>query len=42
MEKGAEVDRRFDAIREALASVKVETEEAALELRDLKNTIIIL
>lgn len=41
MEKGAEVDRRFDTIRKALASAKVETEEAALELRDLKNATII-
>ena len=41
MEKGVEKDRRIDAIRKAIASAKVEMEEAALELRDLRKTIVI-
>lgn len=41
MEKGAEVDERFSAIMNTLMSAKVELEETALELRDLKKTIVI-
>lgn len=41
MEKGAEMDRRLDAVRKSLSSIKVELEEVGLELRDLQNTIII-
>jgi DNA repair protein RecN (Recombination protein N) len=39
MEKGAEVDRRLSGIRDALVKAKVELEETALELRDLRKTI---
>ncbi len=40
MEKGSEVDQRFSTIMNSLTSAKVEIEEVALELRDLKKTII--
>ncbi len=39
MEKGAEVDRRLTGIKDALVKAKVELEETALELRDLRKTI---
>jgi DNA repair protein RecN (Recombination protein N) len=39
--KGAEADQRLVPIRDALASAKVELEEAALELRDLRKTVTI-
>jgi DNA repair protein RecN (Recombination protein N) len=39
MEKGAEVDRRLNGIKDALVKAKVELEETALELRDLRKTI---
>ncbi len=39
MEKGAEVDRRLIGIKDALEKAKVELEETALELRDLRKTI---
>jgi DNA repair protein RecN (Recombination protein N) len=39
MEKGAEVDRRLNGIKDALIKAKVELEETALELRDLRKTI---
>ncbi len=39
MEKGAEVDRRLIGIKDALVKAKVELEEIALELRDLRKTI---
>lgn len=39
MEKGAEIDPRVKALRETLGSVKVEIEEAALNLRDLQGSI---
>jgi DNA repair protein RecN (Recombination protein N) len=39
MEKGAEVDRRLTVIKDALEKAKVELEETALELRDLRKTI---
>lgn len=41
IEKGAEVDERFSAIINTIMSAKVELEETALELRDLKKTIVI-
>ncbi len=41
MEKGAEVDRRLSEIKDALVKAKVELEETALELRDLRKTITI-
>ncbi|UCF57122.1 MAG: DNA repair protein RecN [Deltaproteobacteria bacterium] len=41
VEKGAEVDKRLGGIKDALASAKVELEEAALELRDLQKTVTI-
>jgi DNA repair protein RecN (Recombination protein N) len=41
MEKGAEVDRRLSHIKDALVKAKVELEETALELRDLRKTITI-
>jgi DNA repair protein RecN (Recombination protein N) len=41
MEKAAGMDRRLDAVRKSLSSVKVELEEVGHELRDLQNTIII-
>jgi DNA repair protein RecN (Recombination protein N) len=40
MEKGAEVDRRLNGIKDALVKAKVELEETALEIRDLRKTII--
>jgi DNA repair protein RecN (Recombination protein N) len=39
MEKGAELDRRLGSVKEALVKAKVELEETALELRDLRKTI---
>jgi DNA repair protein RecN (Recombination protein N) len=39
MEKGAEVDTRLTGIKDALVKAKVELEETALELRDLRKTI---
>jgi len=39
--KGAEADQRLGPIRDTLASSKVELEEAALELRDLRKTVTI-
>ena len=39
MEKGAEVDIRLNTIKDALVKAKVELEETALELRDLRKTI---
>jgi len=39
LEKGAEVDRRLSGIKEALVKAKVELEETALEIRDLRKTI---
>jgi DNA repair protein RecN (Recombination protein N) len=41
VEKGAEVDKRLGGIKDAIASAKVELEEAALELRDLQKTVTI-
>ena len=41
METGSGVDQRFNAIRDALVSAKVDLEETALELRDLEKTIIV-
>jgi len=40
-EKGAKVEERFGNIMKALTSAKAELEDVALELRDLKSTIII-
>jgi DNA repair protein RecN (Recombination protein N) len=39
MEKGAEADRRLHDIKDALVKAKVELEETALDLRDLRKTI---
>ena len=39
LEKGAEEDRRLSGIKEALVKAKVELEETALEIRDLRKTI---
>jgi DNA repair protein RecN (Recombination protein N) len=39
LEKGAEADQRLGPIKESLASAKVELEEAALELRNLRKTV---
>jgi DNA repair protein RecN (Recombination protein N) len=39
MAKGAEMDRRLGAIKDALVSANAELEEAALELRDLQKSI---
>jgi DNA repair protein RecN (Recombination protein N) len=39
--EGAEADQRLRPIRDTLASSKVELEEAALELRDLRKTVTI-
>ncbi len=41
MEKWAEVDRRLKNIGDAVSSARVELEDAALELRDLRKTIVI-
>ena len=41
VERGAELDKRLGGIKDALASAKVELEEAALELRDLQKTVTI-
>lgn len=40
-EKGAKVEERFGTIMNALLSTKADLEDVALELRDLKSTIII-
>jgi len=40
-EKGAKVEERFGTIMKALLSTKADLEDVALELRDLKSTIII-
>jgi len=39
MEKGVQMDRRLDTVRQALSSAMAELEEAGLELRDLQSHI---
>ena len=41
IEKGAAVDRRLVPVGEALGTARVELEEAALELRDLRESIVV-
>jgi len=41
IEKGIEMDSRLGAIRDAIASVHVELEDAALDLRNLQKSIVI-
>lgn len=39
LEKGAELDRRVRVVREGLGAAKIDLEEAALSLRELKETL---
>lgn len=41
LDEGAEMDRRLSGVRDALASVKIELEEAAFALRDYQKNIVI-